>query len=104
MVSFAERVRSQLDRIDAQNDRINALLFVRERDELLAEAKAVDERIEAGTAGRLAGLSFAIKANINVTGLPISAGSRTLESYKGTFDADVVERIKAEDGLIIGIA
>lgn len=104
MVSFTQRLSEQLDTIERDNERINALLFVRPRDELLAEAESIEQKIENGSAGALAGLSFAIKANINVIGLPISCASRTLESYRGTFDADVITSIKQEDGLIIGIA
>lgn len=104
MVSFSTRVGEQFDRIDERNASLNALLFVRDRDEVLAEAKAIEERIADGTAGRLAGLTVAVKANINVVGLPVSCASRVLESYRATYDADVVSRIRAEDGLIIGIA
>lgn len=104
MVAFAERLAQQLDRIEADNERINALLYVRPRDELLAEAKRIDAKIAKGDAGRLAGLSIAIKANINKTGFPTNCASRTLEGYAAAYDADVVARIEAEDGLIIGVA
>ena len=30
-------------------------------------------------------------------------GEKTLENYKGTYDASVIKKIKEEDGLIIGI-
>ena len=104
MVSFVDRVGEQFDRIEERNERINALLFVRDRDEVLAEARAVEERIASGSAGRLAGRTIVVKANINVVGLPISCASKVLESYRGTYDADVVERIRAEDGVLVGIA
>jgi aspartyl-tRNA(Asn)/glutamyl-tRNA(Gln) amidotransferase subunit A len=44
-----------------------------------------------------------IKSNINVEDFTISAASRTLENYLGSYDATVIERIKKEDGIIIGM-
>lgn len=104
VAGFAKRLAAQLDRIEADNERINALLFVRPRSELLAEAKRIEEKMASKKAGRLAGLSIAIKANINKTGFPVSCASRTLEGYRAPYDADVVARIEAEDGLIVGVA
>jgi aspartyl-tRNA(Asn)/glutamyl-tRNA(Gln) amidotransferase subunit A len=104
VVSFVERVSAQFDRIEERNGTINALLTVRDRSEVIAEAKRIEERIASGSAGKLAGLTIAVKANINVQGLPASCASRTLENYRATYDADVIERIRCEDGLIIGMA
>ena len=53
--------------------------------------------------GKLAGKLIAIKANINVLGLHASCGSKVLENYLSTYDASVIEKIKEEDGLIIGM-
>lgn len=104
MVSLREHVQAQLERIAERNEELNLLLFVRDEAELIEEADLIDARIADGSAGALAGCTIAVKANINVIGLPITAASKTLESYMGTYDADVIQRIKAEDGLIIGIA
>ena len=46
---------------------------------------------------------FGIKANINVEDLIISAASKTLEDYYGSYNATVVDEILKEDGIIIGI-
>lgn len=53
--------------------------------------------------GRLAGKVIAIKSNINVKGLRATCASRTLENYVSPYDAEVIRRIKAEDGIIIGM-
>jgi aspartyl-tRNA(Asn)/glutamyl-tRNA(Gln) amidotransferase subunit A len=68
------------------------------------EAKEIDKKIKLGKAGKLAGNIIAVKSNISVKGLNISCASKVLENYKGTYDADVIKKIKAEDGLIIGMA
>ena len=53
--------------------------------------------------GKLFGLVFAIKANISIIGANVSCASKTLENYKGTYDADVIEKLKKEDAIIIGV-
>ncbi len=58
---------------------------------------------EGSTKGKLAGKVIAVKANINVKGMNISCASKTLENYKGTYDADVITKIKNEGGIIIGL-
>jgi aspartyl-tRNA(Asn)/glutamyl-tRNA(Gln) amidotransferase subunit A len=104
VVSFSLRVAEQFDRIKMRNAQLNALLYVRDRSEVLEESKLIEERIACGSAGKLAGRTVVIKANINAVGFPVSCASKVLESYRGTYDADVIERIRAEDGLIIGVA
>jgi len=96
-----DNVKSFLNIISKKNSDINAFLYVNK--DALTEAKKVDEKIKKGKAGKLAGLAIAVKACINVKDMPISCASKTLENYYGTYDADAVEKIKKEDGIIIGI-
>ncbi|MDR1721749.1 MAG: Asp-tRNA(Asn)/Glu-tRNA(Gln) amidotransferase GatCAB subunit A, partial [Methanobrevibacter sp.] len=89
--------------IDKKNPSINAFLELN-YEKAIEKAKAVDEKIKNGEkTGSLAGLVFGIKANINVEDFTISAASKTLENYIGSYDATVIENIKKEDGIIIGI-
>ncbi|HLD96970.1 MAG TPA: amidase family protein, partial [Candidatus Nanoarchaeia archaeon] len=101
-LSATDNIRGFLKAISQGNKKINALLHINEN--AAAEAEAVDRRIKAGKAGKLAGLAIAVKSNISATGMPITCASKTLENYNGTFDADVVTAIKKEDGIIIGMA
>ena len=71
-------------------------------DEILIYAHAVDEKIKQGTAGRLAGMVLAIKDNICFKGHQVTASSKILDGFKSIFSATVVERLLAEDALIIG--
>lgn len=93
-----------LGAIDEKNKELNALLFIENRDVLKNEASVISQRIRDKKAGKLAGMIIAVKANINVQGWPISCASRVLEDYYGTYNADVVVKLKEEDALIIGIA
>jgi len=101
-LTAVENISDFLKKIKKQNPKINAFLYI--NPNALKQAKRVDEKIKKyGKAGRLAGLAIAVKANINVEDMPISCASKTLENYNGTYDADVIKRIKQEDGIIIGI-
>jgi aspartyl-tRNA(Asn)/glutamyl-tRNA(Gln) amidotransferase subunit A len=86
-----------------KNDSINAFLEL-DNEGAVSKACEIDEKVKNGEkVGTLAGLVFAVKANINVTDFIISAGSKTLENYIGSYDASVIENIKKEDGIILGI-
>ncbi len=89
--------------IMSKNPDINAFLEINQ-EKALARAKEIDNRIKNGEkVGKLAGMVIGIKSNINVEDFTISAASRTLENYLGSYDATVIERIKKEDGIIIGM-
>ena len=100
-LSAFQNITNLLNRINDKNKEWNIFLYV--NPNVLEEAKKVDEKIKNGKAGKLAGLGIGLKANINVVGMPVSCSSKTLEDYYGTFDADVVEKIKKEDGIILGV-
>src|SRR3989344_238221 len=98
-----QNIKELLGIIKQKNKEINAFLYVDEK-RALEKAKEIDQRIKNKLRmGKLAGLGIAVKANINVIGLPISCASKTLDDYYGTYDADVIKRIKAEDGIVLGI-
>lgn len=82
---------------------VNALLHV--NPDAVQQAAAVDEKRAAQKKlGRLAGLAIAVKSNIAVEGMESSCASKTLEGWISPYDADVIARIRAEDGIIIGMA
>ncbi len=95
-----EKLREQLERIRQENDTYGAFLHVRDEQTLLAEAREADTRIREGSARVLEGMTLGVKATISVEGLPVSAASRVLEAYVGSFTADAVERL-TEAGVII---
>lgn len=95
---LAEKVEKLLEKVKKEDKRINS--FIELNPHVLEEARALDAKKKKG---RLYGKIIGIKSNINVKGLTISCASKTLENYKGSYDATVIEKIKAEDGLIIGM-
>ena len=85
----------------SENHRLNAFLEVFESS-ALAQALIVDEKIKAGTEGKLAGVIVGLKDNICYKGHKVSASSKILEGFESLYSATVVERLIAEDAIIIG--
>jgi len=101
-MNFLEKVEKQIELIKKNNKEINAVLQINPR--AIKEAKEIGNKIKSGKAGKLAGKTIIVKSNINVKGMIASCASKTLENYKAGYDATVIQKIKAEDGLILGMA
>ena len=100
-ISCTESVRYYLDRI-AQLKHLNAFLEIYE-NEALEKAQELDNRIKNGEKlGALAGVVVGIKDVICYKGHNVSAASRILEGFTSMFSATAVERLLAEDAIIIG--
>lgn len=67
-----------------------------------AKAAEVDKKIAAKTAGKLAGIVIAIKDNICYKDHKVSASSQILGGFVSPYSSTVVERLLAEDAIIIG--
>lgn len=80
---------------------LNAFLEVF-TESALTKAQEVDQKIESGIQGRLAGMVVGIKDNICYKGHKVSAASKILEGFESIYSATVVERLLAEDAIIIG--
>ena len=66
------------------------------------QALLVQEKINNGTAGRLAGMVIGIKDNILYKDHISTASSKMLESFISPYSSTVAERLIAEDAIIIG--
>ncbi|MEO6524701.1 MAG: Asp-tRNA(Asn)/Glu-tRNA(Gln) amidotransferase subunit GatA [Mucilaginibacter sp.] len=71
-------------------------------DEALEQAHTIDHKIKQGTAGRLAGMVLSIKDNICYKGHQVTASSKILDGFVSIFSSTVVERLLAQDAIIIG--
>lgn len=81
---------------------LNAFLEVY-ADEALARAAALDEKRSSGKPmGKLHGVVVGLKDVISYKGHTLSAGSKMLEHYSSVYNATVVEKLLAEDAIIIG--
>ena len=67
-----------------------------------AQAQTVQEKINKKTAGKLAGMVIGIKDNICYKGHMVTASSKMLDGFVAPYSATVIERLLAEDAVIIG--
>jgi aspartyl-tRNA(Asn)/glutamyl-tRNA(Gln) amidotransferase subunit A len=85
------------------NEKISLNAFVEVySDEALKFANEIDIKIKNNTAGKLAGLVIGIKDNICYAGHKVSAASNILKNYTSIFSATCIEKLIAEDAIIIG--
>ena len=99
-VTCVSIVQNYLDRIQERID-INAFVEVY-HDEVLANAKKVDEKISSGKHGKLAGMVIGIKDNLCYQNHKVSAASKILNDFESLYTATSVQRLIDEDALIIG--
>jgi aspartyl-tRNA(Asn)/glutamyl-tRNA(Gln) amidotransferase subunit A len=102
-LSSAELVGDALDRIAAQDPEIGAFVSTVERDELLSQAREIDDARARGQEARpYAGIPIAIKDNISVAGQRLTCGSKILEHFIPPYTSTAVERLRAAGLLVIG--
>jgi aspartyl-tRNA(Asn)/glutamyl-tRNA(Gln) amidotransferase subunit A len=94
-------VSSFLERIDADNDRINAFVYV-DRDGALSHAHYLDGLRARGEARPLAGLVLGVKDNICIRGRKVTCSSRMLADFESVIDATVIERLRDLGAIFIG--
>lgn len=102
-VSCRELMQASLDRIEALNPVYNAIVSLRPRAELLAEADARDATLARGElTGWMHGFPVAVKDLSDAQGLPTTQGSRTSGGRIAQADALFVQRMKKAGAIVIG--
>jgi amidase len=92
-----------LTHIAGINPRINAIVSLRNADELMGEAAAADRELDDGRSrGFLHGMPFAIKDLSEAKGILCTYGSPIYRDFVPDFDDIHVERIRAAGAIIIG--
>lgn len=99
-VSAIEAAQHFLDRAQAHQN-LGAYVAVNP-DITLAQARAQDAAIAAGTAGPLAGVPIAHKDIFVTKGFPSTAGSKMLAGYQSPFDATVVTKLADAGAVTLG--
>src|SRR5579862_6936817 len=99
-MSAVDRVLAAYAAIEAAG-RPEVWIALRPEADALAEAKAIDARTAAGEALPLAGLVTAVKDNIDVAGLPTTAGAPSYAYLPGQ-DATCVARLRAAGAVVLG--
>lgn len=98
-VEAAEAVLAQIEKEDKN---YNCYVTV-DADGALAQAKAVQEKIEAGElTGPLAGVPVAVKDNICTEGLLTTCSSKILHNFVPTYTAEAVRNLRKAGAVILG--
>lgn len=99
-VSSAEVVQAHLDRIEAANPKINAVVTLAEG--ALDAAKAADEALSAGAgAGPLHGVPFTVKDSFDTAGVLTQRGSPIFQGRVPDTDATSVARMKSAGAILL---
>lgn len=99
-LSLAENVKFFLKRIEDEKD-INAFISVFE-NESLERAESIQQKINNGSAGKLAGMVIAVKDVISVKDHPMTSASKVLENFSPLYTATSIQNLINEDAIIIG--
>ena len=84
------------------NPKLN--IYLKKNENAIDQAKEIDNKIKQGKkTGKLAGLCYAVKSNICVKGITTNCASKVLENFVAPFNATVINKLKAEDAIILGM-
>nr|WP_321252406.1 amidase [uncultured Ruegeria sp.] len=98
-LTAAELMRETLHRIASVNGEVNAIVALRDEDELMSEAEALDT---GPWRGPLHGLPMAVKDLVNVAGIVSSHGSPIYRNNVPERDDLIAERLRAAGAILIG--
>lgn len=99
--SSVELTQHFLDRIAAQDSKINSFVSVT-AESALAAAQAADVARAAGKAGPLTGIPLAHKDIFCTQGVRTACGSKMLDSFVAPYNAHVVDRLAAAGMVMLG--
>lgn len=103
-LSVSEVLEAYIEVIEASNGKVNAVL-AKNYDGARQKAKELEDKLAKGEAvGVLAGIPIIIKDNISTKNITTTCASKILENYVPIYDATVIEKLKAEDAIILAKA
>ncbi len=102
-ISAPEAARASLAAIRKNEDRLNAFVTVLDEEKVMAEAEAVQRRIEAGElTGPLAGVPVALKDNLCTEGVLTTCASKILYNFVPTYTATAVKKLEEAGAVLVG--
>lgn len=99
-VLLSDVVMDFLENIEKHKD-LNVFLEVYSQ-EALGQASIIQEKINSGAAGKLAGMVIGIKDVLAYKNHGLQCGSKILNGFKSQFTATAIQRLLNEDAIIIG--
>lgn len=98
--TVVEIVQTYLEDIE-KRAHLNAFVEVF-TSEAITHAQQVQQKLAQGNAGKLAGVVLGIKDNLCYQGHKVTASSKILSNFESLFTATSINRLLAEDAIIIG--
>lgn len=101
-LTSAEITKAYVDRINEKEKDVQAFITPL-TDEAIKKAEEIDKKIESGESkAELAGIPIGIKDNMCTKGVKTTCGSKMLENFVSPYNATVMEKISAEDMIMLG--
>jgi amidase len=102
-ISCVEVMTAFLDHIEKMNPKVNAIVALQDRVQLLAQARGKDDALGRGEAvGPLHGLPHAVKDLQPVKGIRTTFGSPIFKDFIPAFDTLMVERLRRAGAIFVG--
>ncbi len=99
--SPVELMEATLTRIDETHDALNAVVSLRDSEDLLAEARTAEEKIGRGEGGPLEGVPLGVKDLEDVAGMVTSYGSVPFKDNLSTRDSTQVSRLRKAGAIVV---
>ena len=99
-ISCSHLVDAYLSRIEERAS-LNAFIEVFDEEARL-KAQQIDQKIQQGAAGKMAGLVLGIKDVLCYKDHTLTASSRILHNFQSLFTATALQRLLDEDAIVIG--
>jgi len=100
-ISSVELTKEYINRINSVDKKLNSYITVCE-DEAIKTAKLAQKMIDSGVSGVLTGIPLSVKDNICTKNIATTCASKMLENFIPDYDAEVVTKIKNQNGVILG--
>ena len=102
-ISCREAVTSVIERKQAKNPELNAVV-IDLSEQALVQAQKADDMVKSGVQlGSLHGVPMTVKVNVDVKGQPNSNGIKALANFIAPDDSPVVRNLKKAGAIIFGI-
>lgn len=102
-VSCVEVMNAYLDQIETINPKVNAIISMQPRDQLIDQAAKADQALAANNSvGWMHGFPLAPKDLTATAGIPTVMGSPNLKNNITAHDSIVVQRMKGAGAILIG--
>lgn len=100
-ISSVELTQQYLDVAESKNPDLNAFISI-DADFALAQARAADDALAAGSSSLLTGIPFSAKDTFCVQGYRTTGGAKILDNYKPPYTATVIKKIFDAGAVLVG--